>query len=85
MMGQGGCMAIEDAYVLAECLRTEATTTEALESYAARRRPRVNWVNAESQGVSRSFGLPPTTRNDALRQHGAQIFRRRFTPLIAAP
>ncbi len=85
MMGQGGCMAIEDAYVLAQCLRTCGATRQALESYAARRRPRVDWVNAESQGVSYSFNLPPTTRNNALRQHGVQMFRRRFTPLIAAP
>jgi len=44
MMGQGGCMAIEDAYVLAEVLRSAATVESALEAYVARRKPRVKWV-----------------------------------------
>ena len=85
MMGQGGCMAIEDACVFAEILRDDAPLTETLKSYVSRRRPRVNWVNQESQAVAQGFRLPPEIRNDALRQHGEQTFRRRFTPLIAAP
>jgi FAD-dependent urate hydroxylase len=85
MMGQGGCMAMEDACVLAECLRGDASVTEALESYVARRRPRVNWVQQESDAVARSFHLPPAVRNAALRQHGDEMFQRRFAPLVAAP
>jgi 2-polyprenyl-6-methoxyphenol hydroxylase-like FAD-dependent oxidoreductase len=85
MMGQGGCIAMEDACLLAESLRNNATVAEALESYVARRRPRVNWVQQESEGVARSFLLPPAVRNAALRQHGDQMFQRRFAPLVAAP
>jgi len=85
MMGQGGCMAMEDACVLAESLHGDATLAEALESYVARRRPRVNWVHQESQAVAHSFRLPVAMRNDALRQRGEQMFQRRFKPLVAAP
>lgn len=85
MMGQGGCMAMEDACILAESLSSNATVAEALESYVARRRPRVNWVQQESDAVARSFHLPPAVRNAALRQHGDQMFQRRFSPLVATP
>jgi Putative F0F1-ATPase subunit Ca2+/Mg2+ transporter/FAD binding domain len=40
IMGQGGCMAMEDACVLAESLRRDATLAKAIDSYVARRRPR---------------------------------------------
>ncbi len=85
MMGQGGCMAMEDACVLAESLLGKATLADAIECYVVRRRPRVNWVHQESEAVARSFRLPPAVRNHALRQHGEQMFQRRFKPLVAAP
>jgi 2-polyprenyl-6-methoxyphenol hydroxylase-like FAD-dependent oxidoreductase len=37
MMGQGGCMAIEDAYVLAELLDSAVSVQSALEDYVERR------------------------------------------------
>ncbi len=85
MMGQGGCMAMEDACVLAESLRRSATLAEALEVYGLRRRPRVNWVHQESQAVAQGFRLASAVRNAALRNHGEQMFQRRFAPLLAAP
>jgi FAD-dependent urate hydroxylase len=85
MMGQGGCMAMEDACVLAESLRRDTTVAEALGSYVARRRPRVSWVHQESDAVAQGFRLPPAVRNTALRQHGDQMFQRRFARLVAAP
>jgi 2-polyprenyl-6-methoxyphenol hydroxylase-like FAD-dependent oxidoreductase len=84
MMGQGGCMAMEDACVLAEILRRSATLAQ-VEAFGLRRWPRVNWVHQESQAVAQSFRLPSALRNDALRQYGEQIFRRRFAPLLVAP
>jgi 2-polyprenyl-6-methoxyphenol hydroxylase-like FAD-dependent oxidoreductase len=48
-MGQGGCQAIEDAVVLAECLAREADVPAALAVYERRRVERAN------QFVSRSF------------------------------
>ena len=85
MMGQGGCMAMEDACVLAESLRNNTTVAAALEAYVARRRPRVNWVHQESDGNAQSFCVPAATRNTALRQYGERMFQRRFAPLVAAP
>jgi hypothetical protein len=41
-------------------------------------------LQQESQAVAYSFRLLPAVRNDALRQYGKQMFRRRFTPLVAA-
>jgi FAD-dependent urate hydroxylase len=85
MMGQGGCMAMEDACVLAEVLRSEATVEGALSYYVSRREPRVKWVQQQSLAAAESFGLPPATRNATLRERGDAIFQHRFRPLIAAP
>ena len=51
MMGQGGCMAMEDACVLAEELRAAASVESALASFVARRRPRVEWVQRQSMAL----------------------------------
>jgi 2-polyprenyl-6-methoxyphenol hydroxylase-like FAD-dependent oxidoreductase len=85
MMGQGGCMAMEDARVLTECLVNYDTLAAALNAYAARRQPRINWVHQESSAIAASFRIPSDARNRALRQHGMEMFRRRFVPLVAAP
>ncbi|HKO69305.1 MAG TPA: FAD-dependent monooxygenase [Bradyrhizobium sp.] len=85
MMGQGGGMAVEDAYVLTECLRSAETVELALDRYVSRRKPRVRWVQQESLSVSQIIGLPPESRNAALRTRGEEMFRHRFQPLIAAP
>ena len=85
MMGQGGCMAMEDAYVLAEELRQSDTVCSALSTYVHRRRPRVKWVQQESLAAGESFRLSPAVRNAALRERGDEMLRRRFRPLIAAP
>jgi len=85
MMGQGGCMAMEDVYVLAETLCRSATLAEALTTYELRRRPRVSWIHEESQAIAHSFRLPTPVRNHAMRQFGSQMFQRRFAPLLAAP
>ena len=79
-MGQDGSMAMEDACVLAECLRRDTTVGEALPSVA-----RVSWVHQESDAVAQSFRLPAAMRNAALRQYGDQMLQRRFAPLVAAP
>jgi 2-polyprenyl-6-methoxyphenol hydroxylase-like FAD-dependent oxidoreductase len=85
MMGQGGCMAMEDAYVLAECLSASKKLPKAFADYVARRQPRVKWVQQESAAAAESFRLQPATRNRVLQEHGDQILRRRFAPLVAAP
>jgi 2-polyprenyl-6-methoxyphenol hydroxylase-like FAD-dependent oxidoreductase len=85
MMGQGGGMAVEDAYVLTQCLRSAETVEVALDRYVFRRKPRVRWVQQESLAVSQIIGLPSESRNAALRTRGEEIFRHRFRPLIASP
>jgi 2-polyprenyl-6-methoxyphenol hydroxylase-like FAD-dependent oxidoreductase len=85
MMGQGGCLAMEDAYVLAEVLHRADSVERALQTYVARRRPRVEWVQQQSRAVAESVGLPPTVRNATLRQRGDQLMQARFEPLLAAP
>ena len=85
MMGQGGCMAMEDACVLAECLSAWKKLPEAFADYVARRQPRVKWVQQESAAAAESFRLPPAARNRVLQEQGDQILRHRFAPLLAAP
>jgi 2-polyprenyl-6-methoxyphenol hydroxylase-like FAD-dependent oxidoreductase len=85
MMGQGGCLAIEDAIVLAESLDAAPTIQSALVAYAERRRDRINWVKRESQAVGESLRLAPQVRNPALREQGARMFDRRFRPLLEHP
>jgi 2-heptyl-3-hydroxy-4(1H)-quinolone synthase len=85
MMGQSGCMAIEDAAVLAELLQSSESVDAALDAYTPRRRPRVDWVQRQSEALGRSALLPPATRDEVLRQQGAQQFEARYAPLISAP
>lgn len=47
-LGQGGCMAIEDAVVLARCLATASDPARGLEAFAAERRPRTTAITRES-------------------------------------
>src|ERR1051326_7663030 len=84
MMGQGGSLAMEDAWVLAEGLREAESVEEALETFVNRRRPRVEWVRQHSRMVAESFALPPSMRNATLRERGDQLLRVRFEPLKAA-
>ena len=83
-MGEGGCMAMEDALVLAEVLRAADSVEGALEAYVRRRRPRVDWVQAQSRAAARAWVLPPAVRNAALCERGDQMFCDRYRPLIPA-
>jgi 2-polyprenyl-6-methoxyphenol hydroxylase-like FAD-dependent oxidoreductase len=84
-MGEGGSMAIEDAVVLAEVLRSVDTVEGALEAYVARRRPRADWVQEQSRIAAQGWVSPPAVRNAALREHGDQMLRHRYRPLIPVP
>jgi len=85
LMGQGGCMAMEDAYVLAEVLRSAATVESALSNYVSRRKPRVKWVQQQSMATADALRMPPAIRNTTLRERGDQMMQSRFGPLIPAP
>jgi 2-polyprenyl-6-methoxyphenol hydroxylase-like FAD-dependent oxidoreductase len=73
-MGQGGCMAMEDACVLAEELHLGATVEAAVPSFAKRRKPRVEWVQHQSMAVTQMQALPTGSR--AVAQARAVIRRR---------
>ncbi len=85
MLGQGGCMAMEDACVLADELRTGATIEAALASFARRRRPRVEWVQQQSMAVTQMQAMPAGKRTIALRESGDRTTRARFAELAIAP
>ena len=85
MLGQGGCMAMEDACVLAEELHSGATIEAALASFAKRRKPRIEWVQQQSMAVTKMQALPAGKRKIALRESGDQVTRARFAALVAAP
>jgi 2-polyprenyl-6-methoxyphenol hydroxylase-like FAD-dependent oxidoreductase len=85
MMGQGGCMAMEDACVLAEELHAAATVENALTSYVNRRKARVEWVQQQSMAVGETLAMPPAVRNAGLRERGNAAMQARFSPLVPAP
>jgi len=85
MMGQGGCMAMEDACVLAEELRAAASVQNALASYVNRRKARVKWVQHQSKAVGEILAVPSAVRNAALRERGNEAMKSRFGPLVPAP
>ncbi|SEG79478.1 2-polyprenyl-6-methoxyphenol hydroxylase [Nonomuraea solani] len=60
--GQGASLAIEDAIVLARCLRDSAGHAEAFARYEAERRPRVERVVAYSRTISNSKAAGPVAR-----------------------
>lgn len=85
MMAQGGCMAMEDAWVLAEVLSQAESVESALDRYASRRRPRVDWVQQQSRAWAESYRLPPANRDAAVRERGEEVTQDRFRPLIPVP
>jgi 2-polyprenyl-6-methoxyphenol hydroxylase-like FAD-dependent oxidoreductase len=81
-MGQGAAMALEDAVVLAECLRRGG---DALARFQARRRPRVEWVQRHSRVAEREWTHAAGARLAGLRERGERALRERYRPLVAAP
>ena len=76
---------MEDALVLADCLRRAENVGRALEMYVQRRRLRVDWVQEQSRAAAQAWVLPPDARNAILRERGDQMFRNRYRPLIPVP
>jgi 2-polyprenyl-6-methoxyphenol hydroxylase-like FAD-dependent oxidoreductase len=85
MMGQGGCMAIEDAAVLAELLQSSKGVEDALDAYVLRRRARVDWVQRQSGALGQAVLLPTSVRDGVIREKGAQAFQARYAPLLGEP
>jgi 2-polyprenyl-6-methoxyphenol hydroxylase-like FAD-dependent oxidoreductase len=81
-MGQGGAMALEDAVVLAESLRSGP---DALARFEARRRPRVEWVQRQSWVAEHEWMQATDAQLAALRERGSESLRERYRPLTTAP
>jgi 2-polyprenyl-6-methoxyphenol hydroxylase-like FAD-dependent oxidoreductase len=84
-MAQGAAMALEDALVLTDCLRRIRSIPEALAAFQARRRPRTDWVRAQTHRRDHTRYLPPTIRDNVLRFLGRRIFHANYRPLLARP
>jgi 2-polyprenyl-6-methoxyphenol hydroxylase-like FAD-dependent oxidoreductase len=84
-LAEGGAMAIEDAVVLAQLLPGAADIADWLDRYQTRRRPRAQWVQDQSRLTAQAAMLPLATREAALREHGDQMFRARYQPLMPIP
>jgi 2-polyprenyl-6-methoxyphenol hydroxylase-like FAD-dependent oxidoreductase len=84
-MGEGGSMALEDAFVLAEELRAADTIETALDLFIARRSPRTDWVQQQSRIAAKGWALPPAARDAVLRERGDQMLRDRYSALIPPP
>jgi FAD-dependent urate hydroxylase len=80
-MAEGAAMALEDALVLAECLRGLEAIPAALSAFEARRRPRTDWVRAQTHRRDRTRHLPAAVRNSVLRTFGRRIFRSNYRHL----
>ncbi|WP_405865083.1 MULTISPECIES: FAD-dependent oxidoreductase [unclassified Streptomyces] len=68
--GQGASMALEDAVVLAKCLRDAPDTEAALSLYEELRRPRVEHNITVSGNISRGTPSPPANRGTAAPRPG---------------
>jgi FAD-dependent urate hydroxylase len=84
-MAQGAAMALEDALVLADCLRDIRAIPDALAAFQARRRPRTDWVRAQTHRRDHTRYLPPTVRDTVLRVLGRRIFHANYRPLLDEP
>jgi 2-polyprenyl-6-methoxyphenol hydroxylase-like FAD-dependent oxidoreductase len=81
-MAEGAAMALEDAVVLADCLRSVESISSRLAAFEARRHPRTEWVRVQTHRRDRLRYLPPPIRNELLRAFGRRIFRANYRPLL---
>jgi FAD-dependent urate hydroxylase len=84
-MAEGAAMALEDGLVLAECLACGRGITQTVARFQARRRPRTQWVLAQTHRRDRTRNLPPALRNLILRRWGRGIFHANYRPLLELP
>ena len=80
-MAEGVGMGVEDALVLADVVSAGLPLAE----YEARRRPRVDFVQAQTHRRDRTRNLPAWVRNPVLRTRGQQIFRSNYDALTTTP
>jgi 2-polyprenyl-6-methoxyphenol hydroxylase-like FAD-dependent oxidoreductase len=84
-MAQGAAMALEDALVLSDCLHRTPAIADAVAAFETRRRPRTEWVRAQTHRRDHTRYLPTTIRNNVLRFLGRRIFHAHYRPLLDRP
>ena len=84
-MAEGAAMALEDGLVLAEFVASGGDIAQTLTRFQARRRPRTQWVLAQTHRRDRTRNLPPALRNLVLRRWGRNIFHANYRPLLDLP
>jgi len=84
-MAQGAAMALEDALVLTDCLQRFPAIPDAIAAFQARRRPRTDWVRAQTHRRDHTRYLPPTISDNVLRFLGRRIFHANYRPLLDQP
>jgi 2-polyprenyl-6-methoxyphenol hydroxylase-like FAD-dependent oxidoreductase len=81
-LAQGACQAIEDAYILAESLKSTPTITAALQRYEARRISRANAMvqRSRQQGRIAQWEQPwaVSARNTMMRMAPARLLRKQL-------
>jgi 2-polyprenyl-6-methoxyphenol hydroxylase-like FAD-dependent oxidoreductase len=87
-LGQGACQALEDAVVLAHCLRTTTDPIPALRRYEDLRRDRTAMVTQESRSLGKVFQaenrLLVWLRNWIIRtRYGQNRARKQFAKLLS--
>lgn len=78
-MGQGACQAIEDARILAECLRIQSNYQGAFADYDARRRKRIGQISNQSWRIGKmaqSESLLFTSVRNRLMKHAPKWLSR---------
>jgi salicylate hydroxylase len=78
-MAQGACLALEDAWVIADCLEKSPSISKGLQNYQQTRQTRAKNVVATAAGNARKFHLKPPlswVAQAALRSFGAKIAAR---------
>ena len=85
-LGQGACQAIEDAVVLAGCLRKEGDVGDALRLYEARRGERTAHIVRQSRRIGRVAQLENPLlcrlRNAALKAIPGRMQLRQMEPVV---
>lgn len=79
-MGQGACQAIEDARILAECLRIHSNVQEAFADYDARRRGRIKQISNQSWRIGKmaqSESLLFASIRNRLMKHAPKVMYRK--------
>jgi 2-polyprenyl-6-methoxyphenol hydroxylase-like FAD-dependent oxidoreductase len=84
-MAQGAAMALEDALVLTDCLQKISAIPDVIAAFEARRRPRTEWVRAQTHRRDHTRYLPPAIRDNVLRVLGRRIFHANYRPLLDEP